>query len=232
MEPELLLAQLRSLLERAPELMEFSPASREHQMWLGQAHALVSRWNRTEAIMLQVCSQNMSSTLTRESNVGTIYSIIHRAIADLELKVPAKTQEEFGAGDVYDFFNALNKVIATAEKSIFIVDPYLDTTVFEHYLTSRQPEVTVKLLTNNNAKDLIPAKDKYITQFGDVLEVRKSKKLHDRVIFIDGYVCWLIGQSIKDAAKAKPTYLVQSPPDIVPAKLESYNEIWDAATAL
>jgi len=232
MQPEIILAQLRALLERAPDFMLYTPASRDHQMWLGQAHALISRWDSGEAIMFKVISQNLSSKITLENNIGTMYSIIYRGIADLELKVPAKTQEEFGAGDVYDFFNALNKVIATAEKSIFIVDPYLDDSVFEHYLTSRQDGVTVKLLTHNNESSLIPAKDKYISQYGDILEIRKSKKIHDRVIFIDGYVCWLIGQSIKDAAKAKPTYLVQSPPDIVPAKLESYNQIWDASTAL
>lgn len=232
MEPEIMLAQLRALLEREPNLMEYNPSSREHQMWLGQAHALISRWSGSEAIMFKVSSQNLSSKITRESNIGTIYAIIHRVIADLELKVPAKTQEEFGSGDVYDFFRALNNVIATAESSIFIVDPYLDSTVFDHYLTSRQEGVSVKLLTNNNANSLLPSKEKYIAQFGDVLEVRKSKKLHDRIIFIDGYVCWLIGQSIKDAAKAKPTYLVQSPPDIVPAKLESYNEIWASAAIL
>jgi len=61
------------------------------------------------------------------------------------------------------------------------------------------------------------------------LELRKSKTLHDRVIFIDGYVCWIIGQSIKDAAKAKPTYLVQLAPDVVPEKLNNYEAIWTLA---
>ncbi|WP_031569337.1 hypothetical protein [Rheinheimera texasensis] len=232
MEPEIVLAHLRALLEREPNLKEYTPTSREHHTWLGQAHALIARWSSSDAIMLQISSQNLTSIHTREMNIGTIYAIIHRAIADLELRVPAKTQKEFGAGDVYDFFKSLNKVVQSAEKSIFIVDPYLDSSVFEHYLNSRQSEVTIRLLTYNNANSLLPAKDKYNAQYGNVLDVRKSNKLHDRVIFIDGYVCWLIGQSIKDAAKAKPTYLVPSPPDIVPDKLDSYNAIWDSATKL
>ena len=45
MNPEILLAQLRALLELAPDFETFSATSREHLMWLGQAHALVSRWN-------------------------------------------------------------------------------------------------------------------------------------------------------------------------------------------
>jgi hypothetical protein len=85
---------------------------------------------------------------------------------------------------------------------------------------------------NHKADSLIPASEKHNEQYGNVLEMRKSSSLHDRVIFIDGYVCWLIGQSIKDAAKAKPTYLVQLPPDVVPEKLHNYEGIWISATKL
>lgn len=69
-------------------------------------------------------------------------------------------------------------------------------------------------------------------RFGSVLEARKSMALHDRVIFIDRHVCLVVGQSIKDAAKSKPTYLVSLPPDIVPAKLQDYEQIWEAANAI
>jgi TPR repeat protein len=39
MQPEIILAQLRALLERTPDFMLYTPASRDHQMWLGHAHA-------------------------------------------------------------------------------------------------------------------------------------------------------------------------------------------------
>ncbi len=232
MEPHILLAQLRSLLERAPDLEQYTAASNEHQIWLAQAHALVSRWDRVEAVAVRTSSSFLGNRLTREGHISSIYGAIHRAIADLELQIPADAQENFGAGDVYDFFNALNKVIASAENTIYVVDPYLDQSVFDHYLVSRKDEVSIRLLTDKNAETLVPAKDKYNAQHGDILELRRSKRIHDRLIFIDGYVCWLIGQSVKDAAKAKPTYLVQAPPDIVPEKLVNYDEIWDEATRL
>ena len=50
MEPAILLAQLRALIERAPDLDAYSPASREHHIWLAQAHALIQRWDKLEAI--------------------------------------------------------------------------------------------------------------------------------------------------------------------------------------
>jgi hypothetical protein len=232
MEPHILLAQLRSLLERAPDLSQYQPSSREHQVWLAQTHALVSRWNGPEAISVKLSSEFLSNTIMRDSSISKIFGAIHRAIADLELIVPSEAQENFGAGDVYDFFKALNKVIGSAETSIFIIDPYLDQSVFDHYLTSRQDGVSVRLLSNKNADALAPSAQKYNAQHGTVLELRKSNSLHDRVIFIDNYVCWLLGQSVKDAAKAKPTYLVQAPPDIVPEKLDNYETIWHKATPL
>ncbi len=226
MEPEVLLAQLRALFERAPDFELYSPASKDHLIWLGQAHALISKWNRFEAVSFQSASDMLPMDLFRANHVAKIFGIIQRAIADLELQVPDNASTVFGAGEVYDIFRALNEVISSAEKSIFIVDPYLDDTVFNHYLTSRKLEVKVRLLLTNNADQLKPAAEKYNQQFGDVVEVRKSKAVHDRVIFVDDYVCWVLGQSLKDAAKAKPTYLAPLSPDVVQAKLQGYHDIW------
>jgi len=232
MNPEILLAQLRALIERAPDFDQYSPTSREHMMWLGQGHALISRWNQVEAISFKTSSNMLPMDLMRANSVGTIFGVLHRAIADLELQVPKKEQVAFAAGEVYDFFRELNKVIGSAEVSIFVVDPYLDHTVFDHYLNYRKKNVRVRLLLNKNANDVKAASEKYIQQHGDVLELRRSPKIHDRVIFIDGYVCWVVGQSLKDAAKAKPTYLAPLAPDVVSDKLADYESIWNEANAI
>ena len=232
MEPEVLLAQLRAHIERAPDFEKYSPISRDHTVWLGQAHALLVRWDMTQAIMFQVAADSLPSELVRASNVAKIFGTLHRAIADLELKVPQKGKVTFSAGEVYDFFRELNHVIKSAESSIFIVDPYLDTTVFDHYLNSRNENVIVRLLSNKNADSLKTASEKYNQQHGNVLEVRKSTKIHDRVIFLDDYVCWIVGQSLKQAAKAKPTYLAPLAPDVVSAKLDDYEKIWSESITI
>jgi hypothetical protein len=232
MEPEVLLAQLRALFERSPDFEQYSPTSKDHMIWLGQAHALVSRWNRLEASFFRSAVNFLPIDLLRQNNVAQIFCIIQRAIADLELLVPDNAKTVFGVGEVYDVFRALNEVIASAEKSIFIVDPYLDDTVFNHYLTSRKSGVTVRLLLSKNADQLKPAFEKYNEQYGQVVQIKKTKAVHDRVIFIDGYVCWVLGQSLKDAAKAKPTYLAPLAPDVVSAKLDDYENIWVSASII
>lgn len=232
MESQIILAQLRALIERAPDFTNYSPTSREQMIWLAQAYALIEKWDRGEAIGFKSACDFMSSSFMRDSSITKIFGTLYRAIAKLELLLPSNVDASFGAGDVYDFFKALNRVIASAEKSIFIIDPYLDSSVFDHYLTSRKSDTTVRLLLSHNAHTLAPSAQKYIAQNGTVLELSESKSLHDRIVFIDGYVCWIIGQSLKDAAKAKPTYLVQLPPDVVSEKLNHYESIWDSATPL
>jgi len=232
MKPEILLAQLRALVERTPEYDTSHCRSREHVIWLSQAHALVNKHNLLEAIELKNQWDLLGNGILGPSAYAKIQAIIYRAIAALELEVPDGAEITFDRGEVYSFFRSLNKVIDSAEKTLFIVDPYLDDTIFDHYLNARKPAVSVRLLTGPRSKNIKPAAAKYVAQFGPVLEVRQSNDVHDRVIFLDGYVCWVTGQSIKDAAKAKPTYLAPLSPDVVMEKLRNYEAIWLAATVI
>lgn len=235
MEHSVLLAQLRALVERAPVLDDYHPSSKEHLIWLGQGHALVARWNSSAAISFQNAVDSMSIDLFRPQNIAKILGTIQRAIADLELKAPQTQNKVFSAGDVYDFFKEMNRVISSAKQTIFIIDPFLDNTVVEHYLDARKPDVNVRLLLSSNVKEQIkvlkPAIEKYNTQYGDVIRIRKCRKIHDRVIFIDNDVCWVVGQSLKDAA-IKPTYLLPLSPDVISAKLEDYENIWNEAAEI
>jgi hypothetical protein len=51
---------------------------------------------------------------------------------------------------------------------------------------------------------------------------------HDRVLFVDDR-CWVIGQSIKDAARKKPTYLVE----VTAGQMRNiYDQLWANATKI
>jgi len=232
MTPEMLLAQLRALIERIPDFESYSANSKEHRIWLAQAHALISRWDKFAAAELKNAADFLFMDLTRDQNVAKILGTIDRAIADLELSYPSQTQLTFAGGEVYDFFRALGGIVASAESFIFIVDPYLDDSVMDHYISRRGDNVSIKLLLNQYADGVRVAAEKYNSQHGPILEARKSSKLHDRIIFVDQLSCWMMGQSLKDAAKAKPTYIVPLPPDVVPDKLRLYEKIWEDADDL
>ena len=55
--------------------------------------------------------------------------------------------------------------------------------------------------------------------------------MHDRHVFADSRG-WIIGQSIKDAARKKPTYMVEISTSAVAAMQAIYEGIWSRATTV
>lgn len=233
MDPLLLLTQLKGHLARAPSFSDYSATSAAHHEWLGRAHALVHRWSTTEAISFKVHADGLASLpVLRDGNLATIFGSLHRAVSDLELRLPATPPQAFGPGAQYDFFKALNAVVASAQRSLWVIDPYLDDSVFDAYLSGIQPMVGVRLLVEAYSAKVAPAVQKYVAQHGLKIEARRSQAFHDRVVFVDSVDCWVLGMSIRKAAESKPTYLAPLSPDIAALKLAHYEQVWSGATAI
>ena len=235
MDKAVLLAQLQSLLETAPDFSAYSASSREHSVWLAKGHALIKRSHSSLSMeVIEFASESDNLHFSRDRQIAKIFNLIHRAIADLELDAPLLAGQAFAPGEVYDFFKALSAAVSSTTKSIFIIDAYLDDQIFDSYISGLSTGVSVHLLTGT--KYGVPAKLKpavvSYNQHGTVAEVKISDEIHDRVLFIDNLSCWVMGQSIKDAAKAKPTYLLPLPTDIAMLKLSHYELIWRNASAL
>jgi hypothetical protein len=227
-----LLAELRALATDAPDFATYSPSSRLHLEWLGKAYALISRWNKNEAFFFKTTAEFLAIDITRDMNVGKLLGILQCAIADLEIQVPELPPQAFGPGAVYEFHKALLDLLASATSELLIVDPYLDEQIFDAYISIVPPQVVVRLLTFKYAASLSPAVQKFISQNKMAIEVRSTQEIHDRVIFIDGRSCWVLGQSIKDAAKTKPTYLAPLAANTSQLKKTEYERIWTVATPI
>jgi hypothetical protein len=227
MNSAVLLAELQLMANDIPDFQSFSSTSHQHFEWLGKTHALLLRWNDAEADTFRQISGFLGMQLTREGNVVQLMGILHRALADLQLDTPSKPDQAFGPGAVYDFFKALKDVLSTATQTVMVVDPYLDDQVFDTYISGIGPSVTVKLLTTKTGDQFGPALDRYQAQHSQDIQARKSKSIHDRVVMIDGRSCWVLGQSINNAAKSKPTYIAPLSLDTAAEKIRTYQGIWD-----
>src|ERR1022692_2884793 len=207
-----LLAEFSALADHTPDFALFTPASRVHQL-------------RGEV-------DYMGFSVVREKAVSNIVGVLYRAIADLQFRLQGAPARAFGPGAVYDFFRNLRDLLASATRSILIVDPYLDEQVFDTYLGAVPPKVVVRLLSNKGSAALKPAVEKFVAQSKMTVEARRSNEIHDRLFFLDDSSCWVLGQSIKDAATSKPTYLVPLDSDTMPLKKNWYEQIWTAATPI
>ncbi len=141
-------------------------------------------------------------------------------------------QRVYGPGDAYAHYRDLRRIITMAKRAVFIIDTYVDAEIFDLYLGECSPELRLRLLTKRHAAALKPIITKFCARPGINFEARTSQTLHDRVIFIDDEQCWLLGQSIKDAAKKTPAYIVALDADPARAKRHFYEDIWSQASIL
>jgi len=105
----------------------------------------------------------------------------------------------FFEGQVFDAYNFVSDLFRKAEKSIVIVDNYVDDTVLLH-LTKIKKGVQVKIVTKSISDQFRLDIKKFEEQYFHI-EVKMSKSIHDRFIIIDGEVLYHLGASLKDLGK-------------------------------
>jgi len=149
-------------------------------------------------------------------------------IGVLRLQLPEEEiKGVYESGEQYAFYRDLSSLIVTATQNIFIVDAYLDEQVFNLYVNKVPGGASVLILSNKIGANVETVARMYAKN--GLLELRSSGDVHDRAVFLDQRG-WVIGQSIKDAARKKPTYLIELDEPLLGAARDIYNRIWAAAT--
>jgi len=146
MDALILLEKFRVLLAIAPPLEGRGPYGQEQFAWLGRASAIVATWDRSEVIFFRVAVDGMTGNFNRVANHGVVFTTMHKAIASLEDQLPRPSGQAFGPGAAYDFFRALRELVLSAEKRVFLIDPYMDAETFDGYLSAVVPGRDVRVL--------------------------------------------------------------------------------------
>lgn len=155
---------------------------------------------------------------------------LRASIAELEMSLPeAEVRGAYDAGDEYAFYKDLKDLMVGAKTEIFIVDNYLNTEFFELYAAAVKPGIQFRIMTDQVRGNVEAVAKKYAASYA--LELRSSQDVHDRHIFIDDR-CWTVGQSIKDAARKKPTYMVEMSDGVMKMLRPIYEGIWVKATVV
>lgn len=157
-------------------------------------------------------------------------STLSSSIKELEVSLPEpEIQGTYDSGDEFAFYVDLKGILASAAIDVFIVDNYLNAEFFELYVVPIPKGVSVRILTDEIRGNVEAVAKKFATR--GMFELKSSKEVHDRHVFVDGRG-WMIGQSIKDAAKKKPTYMVEIGAGGVGTIQEIYEKIWSAAVSV
>jgi len=153
---------------------------------------------------------------------------IETAIADIEMSLPeAGFQGVYEGGEQYEFCRDVRGLMRLATRETLIIDPYLDPELFDVYVDVLPSQVAIHVLTANPKPNVTILSQKFASGCPN-FEMRVATTLHDRVIFIDDR-CWVIGQSMKNAAKEKPTYIVEHSNELM---RKAHQPTWDGATSI
>lgn len=233
-ERQIILLKLTESLEQTPDFGDqpvMDPATLQRQ-WLSKVGVLLSRLGLDKKVQYNASFRTLIKYWKHA--IVQIKGQVLDAIEELKLELELDGRSDIGnvyeSGDVYKFFVDLKSIISNAKNELLIIDPYFNGEAFDTYLSEVDLLVNIRILVGNRcSKEIKEYVDRHKTQYNSSIKVKKSSKLHDRVIFVDDDVSWIIGGSINDACKKKPTYLIPLATPITIDKYAIYSEIWDRA---
>lgn len=117
----------------------------------------------------------------------------------LENKSLDYKQGVFYDGQIFDAYLFISTLIKKAQKSIVLIDNYIDETVLTH-LSKANNKVKITILTKNISELLQLDIKKYNKQYKNI-QIKSFDLSHDRFLLLDSQALYHLGASIKDLGK-------------------------------
>ncbi len=133
---------------------------------------------------------------TKQIETDKKIDVVLNAIESKEIQ---PKQGIFYDGQVFDAYKFVSDLIRTANRSIVIIDNYIDDSVLT-LLSKRKKGVSVSILTKTISKQLLLDVKKYNEQYPSI-SIKEFNNAHDRFIIIDDKTIYHFGASLKDLGK-------------------------------
>jgi len=222
-----LLGEVEDIIRTMPPRDSLTHDSPEVLEWSGRASATMNAIGPFEGsqffgALSKLAIRSVSNEGTRE-----VQRLLHMARHSLRMATVGPMSAALGAGEVFDYFDEVRKIIETAAVDLFFIDPYIDAEFVSRYLPHAKAGVSVRLLTRKGVEQLTPAAQAYVAQHQAKIAIRTSGAMHDRFVIVDGTAAYQSGASFKDGAKRSPTTLTQIT-DAFAAVRQQYEDHWAA----
>lgn len=233
--PELLFA-LDELVRTKPDDGQIlvNPTPENHD-WVGRARALISAWDRSRETTFRMQTDLLFGALNTydlaRASLAATMNTIQEARNELRLITGGRISGAFDAGQPFEFYDELRKVIETAQRDVLFVDRWMGADFVASYLPHVRPGISVRLLTRDLLDKLTASVAALVAQSPSQIAIRTSKNFHGRFLCIDGTRAFLVDASFKDAAKSAPAALIELS-DTAAASITQYEAVWTAATVV
>jgi hypothetical protein len=162
-----------------------------------------------------------------------IWKAFRPLLAGVDDQAGSECEVFFVKGSDHDAYVHIRSILQTSKADLFIIDPYMDGSMYQLLGTLAPATMTVRILTSKYPADFSLETKKFAKQHtGFSIEVRTTKDFHDRFIFLDQTRCYLLGASIKDAGNKGFTVVPLQEASIVQFILAHANQVWTSATPL
>jgi hypothetical protein len=156
------------------------------------AFVTMRRFIAANALIFQRLDTLETKQLVTDKKIDHVLNAIESK--EIQLK-----QGIFYDGQIFDAYKFVADLIRTAQKSIILIDNYIDESVLT-ILTKRRENVTVILLTKSISNQMALDVKKYNEQY-PAIEIKEFKNSHDRFIIIDNTTVYHFRASLKDLGK-------------------------------
>jgi hypothetical protein len=136
---------------------------------------------------------------TLEIKQGKTDKKIDHVLNAIESKEIKPKQGLFFNGQIFDAYQFVSDLIRTAQKSIILIDNYIDDTVLI-LLSKRRPDVMVTIFSKTISKQMKLDIEKYNTQY-PAIKAKSFCYSHDRFLILDDQDVYHFGASLKDLGK-------------------------------
>jgi len=151
----------------------------------------MKRFISNNAAIFQRLEKIEMKQITTDEKINKIFE----ALENNNLK---PKQGIFYNGQIFNAYKFITALIKRANKSIVLIDNYIDETILT--LFSKNPKIEVTIYTQNISKQLKLDLKKYNALYKPI-KIKPFRKAHDRFIIIDENEIYHIGASLKDLGK-------------------------------
>jgi hypothetical protein len=166
------------------------------------------------SILIMDAFVSMRKIISKHHDLFKIIYEINKKQIEYQLSTEKKFEKVFNAikskdlwpdqgiffqGQIFDAYKLVSDIVRSAEKSIVLIDNYVDDTVLTLF-SKRKKGVHLKILTKNLSKQLMLDLKKFNEQFPPA-EIKGFNQSHDRFMIIDDKDLYHFGASLKDLGK-------------------------------
>ena len=147
-----------------------------------------------------ITNENYLNLLNVVTDMRSSQLDLENRVEKLENKYPELNEKVLWDGHMWDAVSCLENLISKAEKSIVLIDDYVDRQTLD-ILSKKNPQTRAIIITDDRNSNLTQKEIAAFEKQNGTLTLRYSRIFHDRFLILDNKELYYCGASIKDAGR-------------------------------